>query len=127
MAQDDPRPHSAQAWLRDFKDMLALPKVTAGAAKQLIYERYPDEGWADEWGFSIWCAWCYLRRHQDEWEEERLVVLGTPKAIMKDSLMLALYEPFLRCPMDKMLTVDFPVNEIAEKAHQLEGKSPAKP
>jgi hypothetical protein len=127
MAKEAPSPPSPQAWLRDFKDMLALPKVTADAAKQLIYERYPDGGWADEWGFSLWCAWCYLRRHQAEWEEEYLVVLGTRQAIMKDGLMLALYEPFLRCPMDKMLTVDFPVKEITEKAHELEKKFPAKP
>jgi hypothetical protein len=121
------KPTSIHAWLRDFKSMTGLPTVTAGTAKQMIYDLYPDEPWADEWGFSLWSAWCYIVRHKDEFEVERLLVRGKHKAIMLDALIYALYTPFLSCPKPDLLTVDFPVKEIAGKAHELLKKAPHDP
>jgi hypothetical protein len=100
--------------------------MRADDAKAMIYTLYPDEPWADEWGFSLWCSWCYLRRHQREFEEERLVVIGRSGAIMLNGLIYALYNPFLSCPKDQLETLDPPIKEIAAKAHEFIVRFPAK-
>jgi hypothetical protein len=117
---DDPQAQpTGQMWLQDFRAILALPKVTEDAVRSLIYERYPDSGWANEYRFSIWNAYCYLLKEQAAFEDHHLVVLDEKRAILKDELLAALYHPFLTCPLERMHLLDFPPDEIAADAHRI--------
>ena len=115
-----PKNPSRQAWLQDFRAILALTPVMEEGVRGLVYSRYPDAGWADEYWCSLWSAYLYLRKNQNEWEKLGLAVVGRDQGILKDSLLLALYTPFLSCPLESIHTADFPVTDIAGKAHELE-------
>ncbi|SDS38858.1 hypothetical protein [Opitutus sp. GAS368] len=110
-------------WLADFKAILALSPVSADGVRELVYSRYPDAPWAEEYRFTIWHAYCYLTKHHLDWENLGLTVIGKKNALLKDSLLVALYTPFLSSPLETMSELDFPVQEIAERAHAIEGKS----
>lgn len=107
-------------WLNDFKAILALSPVSEDGVREVIYARYPDAGWADEYRFTLWQAYCYLTKHHREWESLGLTVTGEKNALLKDSLLVALYEPFLSSPLGTVHQMDFPVREIAEKAQAIE-------
>jgi hypothetical protein len=110
-------------WLNDFKVILALSSVSESGVREVIYSRYPDAGWADEYRFTIWQAYCYLTKHHLEWENLGLTVIGQKNALLKDCLLVALYEPFLSSPLETVHNLDFPVREIAEKAQAIERRS----
>jgi len=51
-------------------------------------------------------------------------VIGKEKALLKDSLLVALYAPFLSSPLDLIPELDFAPEEIAAQAYamEIEGK-----
>jgi hypothetical protein len=114
-------------WLADFRELLALSPISAERVRQLIFSKYPDSGWASEYGFTIWCAYCYLAKHRASWEEPHLAVIGKKSGLIKNSLLVALYEPFLSSPIKIMPNLDFDVNQIASKAREIEAKFPDLP
>jgi hypothetical protein len=110
-------------WLEDFKAILALDSISEDSVRVLIYARYSDAPWADEYRLTIWSAYCYFTKHHLDWENLGLTVIGKKNALLKDSLLVALYAPFLSSPLETLPELDFPVQEIAERAHAIEGKS----
>jgi len=122
MLRDSQKSPSPQRWLQDFQAILALSPISAETTKNLVYSRYPDSGFAHEYWFSIWNAYCYLTKNRKEFENLGLTVIGNKKAILKDCLLIALYKPFLSCPLETMHLLDFPVAEIAASAHDIEKK-----
>jgi len=55
-------------WLDDFKAILALSPVSEDGVQELIYARYPDAPWADEYRVTIWHAYRYPTKHHADWE-----------------------------------------------------------
>ena len=117
---------SPQMWLDDFKAMLALSPLTVATVRKLIHSRYPDSGFAEEYGQTIWSARLYLVANQCAWEAEGLVVLGSQKSLLKDCLLVALYEPFLSAPWEQLTKREFDTKAIAESARKIEARFPAK-
>ncbi len=110
-------------WLDDFKAILALAAITEDEVRELIYARYADEPWADEYQFTLWHAYRYLAKHHADWENLGLTVMGQKSALLKDSLLVALYNPFLSSPLELIPELDFAPEEIAAQARTIEGKS----
>ena len=115
-----PTPHM---WLEDFKAILALPSITKDSVRELIYSRYPDAPWADEYRVTIWHAYRYLIKHHVDWENLGLTVMGKQNSLLKDSLLVALYSPFISSPLESIPGLDFSPEEIAMQARAIERKS----
>jgi hypothetical protein len=107
---------SRAQWTQDFKAVLGLPAVTAGSVRTLIYQKYHDQEWAEEYRIRIWNAWCYFMSIQPQLEESGLAVTGKKGALMKDSVPWALYSHFAACdvsvahimdlvPLDKVIAL----------------------
>lgn len=109
-------------WLEDFKAILALSPVSEDSVREIIYARYPDAPWAEEYRFTIWHAYLYLTKYHAAWENLGLTVMGKQNSLLKDSLLVALYHPFLSSPLDLIPDLDFAPEEIAAQAHAIEGK-----
>lgn len=121
--QDLPTP---TIWLQDFQSILAHTPITRDGVEELIYSRHPDAGWADEYVFSLWHAYCYLVENEAEWEKSGLAVVGGERVLVKDSLLLALFTPFLGIPLEEIEKLDFPPEAIAEQAKNIQKLYPGK-
>ena len=117
-----PQTPTPQMWIADFKAILALAAVSEDDVRELIYLRYPDAPWAEEYRFTIWHAYGYLTKHHADWETLGLTVVGKQNALLKDSLLVALYNPFLSSPLELIPELDFAPEEIAAQAHAIEKK-----
>lgn len=110
-------------WLDDFKAILARSPVSEASVQEEIYSRYPDAPWADEYRFTIWHAYLYLTKHHADWEDLGLTVMGKQNSLLKDSLLVALYAPFLSSPLELIPELDFAPEEIAAQARAIESRS----
>ena len=119
MASLDSSP-SAQIWLDDFQTVLALSPVTEHGVQGIVYFRHPDAGWADDYAFSLWHACRYLIRHSPEWEKSGLAVVGSQQGLVKESVLIALFAPFLGSAAERIQRLDFPPERIAACAKGIE-------
>lgn len=107
MASNQKSP-GGQQWLQDFRSLLGLSPVSRDAIQGLVYLRYPDAGWADEYVATLWSAYRYFITNKSEWERLGLIVFGKNQAIVKDCLLLALYVPFLKADRADLVNPVFP-------------------